>query len=88
MTTATALRLEDFSDVDTLSQPATIELLGSQLRDGMVLADELGCPVAGLDHKIGRSAQGATRWLIADLDKGGWSETSIGHAAKVLVVAR
>ena len=84
----TALRTEDFSGIDTLATPATVELLGSELLEGMILVDELGCPAAGLDHQVGRAAHGARRWLIADLDRGGWSETSIGLKVRVRVIAR
>lgn len=79
--------LQDFSDVDTLDQPKTVEVRGSQLREGMVLVDELGCPVAGLDSKVGRTSQASTTWLINDFGKGGWSQTRIGSAARVRVVA-
>jgi len=80
---------EDFANIDTLSQPATTEVLGSALKAGMVLVDELGCPTAGLDHKIrALRNSGSAAFLVADFDRGGWRQDHFHRNVRFTVVAR
>jgi hypothetical protein len=79
----------DFQNVDTLSTPATTTVKGSALRTGMVLVDDLGCPVAGLDGKLPTVRNsGAVRFLVADLDRGGWTPNSFHANKRFTVVAK
>jgi hypothetical protein len=57
--------------IDTLSQPPTVGVLGCNLRPGMILVDDLGCPCASIDRKIGRAADSVVTFLVHDLDRGG-----------------
>lgn len=76
MTTSRTAKIHhDFTAVDTLSTPDTIQVKGSALRAGMILVDDLGCPAVALDHKVRAPRNsGAVAFLVNDLDVGGWSE--------------
>lgn len=88
-TTPAALIHASFADVDTLSQPATVEVRGAYLQAGMVLVDELGCPTAGLDHRIRATRNsGSVAFLVADLDRGGWTQQHFHRNHRFTVVAK
>jgi hypothetical protein len=62
---------DETADLDLLSTWNRVRLPHGKLREGMVLVDDLGCPVGILDHKIGRASNGLSEWLIHDLERGG-----------------
>ena len=79
------------TDIDTLSLwENTTTVLGSKLRPGMVLIDELGCPGAIVDHEIGSAGPrtGGTKYLVEDLDRGGWLTLSFHNNKQMQVAAR
>lgn len=92
MTTTTTPRpatFDAFDQIDTLSQPQTIEVIARNLKDGMVLVDpELGTPAVGLDHRI-RSTRnsGNVSFLVADLENGGWRDLHLTGSVTVKVMA-
>jgi hypothetical protein len=85
----TAAIYETFANVDTLSQPATVTVKGANLRAGMILVDELGCPVAGLDHKVrGDARTGGVRFLVHDFDRGALRQDDFHRNVTFTVVAK
>lgn len=85
----TPLLLDSFADVDTLATPPTVVVKGSALRGGMVLVDELGCPCAGLDHKVrGTRNSGSVAFLTHDLDRGSLGQEHFHRNATFTVVAK
>jgi hypothetical protein len=80
---------DGFADIDTLAQPALVEVNASNLKAGMVLVDpELGTPAMGIDHKL-RSTRnsGNVEFLVADLENGGWRNLSLFSNTVVSVIA-
>jgi hypothetical protein len=56
---------------DLLETFDTVRLTSRQLREGMILVDELGCPIYLLDHRIGAVKGGNVEWMVHDLERGG-----------------
>jgi len=79
--------LPEGEDLDTLADVATVDVKVRSLRPGHVLTDDLDCPAAVIDHRIGAS-RGTVRYLVNDLDRGGWSEIKLHENGTVKVVAR
>lgn len=62
--------IESTDDLDMLGVYDTVRITTKQLREGMVMVDELGTPCATLDHRIG-SRSGCVEWMVEDLDGSG-----------------
>lgn len=78
----------DFDKIDTLSNPATVPVRGDHLKAGMVLVDDLGCPITGLDHKVAAvRGTGTVQFMAADLEQGGWNNRSFNRNKSFQVVA-
>lgn len=82
--------LEDDDALDLFETFATVKLATAQLRPGMILLDELGTPVAMLDHRIGARSGGIVEWLAHDLERGGFPVVTFPstRAAAIPVAAR
>lgn len=80
--------LESFTNIDTLAAVATIAITAANLRAGMVIVDDLDCPVVGLDHRIKATRNsGGIAFLGADLDNGGWNRVEIHRNQQIRVMA-
>lgn len=55
--------------VDLLASFETVRVRYRNLRPGMLLVDDFGCPIAALDHRVDSSRQGGGRWLVEVLDR-------------------
>lgn len=64
--------LGDDDKVDPLASYQSVRVTSRQLRDGMLIVDDLGCPVYVLDHRIGPVPGGVVEWLAEDVERGGW----------------
>lgn len=81
------LILDSADDIDPLSNPVGIDRRGKDLRAGMVLLDELGCPGAMLDHRIRATRNsGCVAYLAHDLNDGRLFRLDL-HANKAFQVA-
>lgn len=79
--------LDSAADIDPLSNPVAVDRRGKNLREGMVLLDELGCPGALLDHRIpARRNSGTVAYLAHDLNDGRLFRLEL-HANEVFQVA-
>lgn len=77
----------DFDTVDPLHVFEAINLPGSKLKEGMVLLDDEGFAIGGLDTKSRATRNlGAVRFLIHDLERGGMVHENL-HCNKVFAVA-
>jgi hypothetical protein len=84
-----AAKYDTFENIDALSQPATVEVKGANLREGMVIVDELGCPSAGLDHRIrAERNSGSVAFLVNDFDRGGYRQDHFHRNVTFRVVAK
>lgn len=75
-------------DIDTMDAVDTVDVAANALRPGMVLVDpELLTPAVAIDHRM-RAVRGSgeVRYLVADLDNGGWSEVGLRTMATVKVM--
>jgi hypothetical protein len=80
--------LESFTNIDTLAAVAAITITAANLRAGMVLVDDLGCPVVGIDHRVKATRNsGGIAFLGADLDNGGWNRIELRRTVQVKVMA-
>lgn len=80
--------LESFEGIDTLAEVTVIAVSAANLRAGMVIVDDLGCPVIGLDHRITATRNsGGIAFLGADLDNGGWNRIEIHRNQDIRVMA-
>lgn len=77
----------EYQALDLLTSYPVAEVRGRDLRAGMVLVDDLDSPVAGIDHKTGRAADGAIPFLVEDLENGGWRTVRLGQNARFRVIA-
>lgn len=82
-----AFRLPEGADIDILATFPVATVKGASLKPGMVLLDEFNSPAAVIDHRAG-SKGGTIRFLVNDLEKGGWTEARIGENAAIKVAAR
>lgn len=79
----------DFADVDILATFEIIELPGSALREGMVLVDEDGLAIGGLDTKASSHPRsGEVSFLIHDLLRGGFTRVGLPRTKTFRVAAR
>ena len=88
-TTTRPLILEDSTTIGPLDTFEAVEVPAKKLREGMVILDDLGCPVFFLDHKnpaVRRS--GSVSWFAHDLDNGGFVPFARHENATVTVAAR
>lgn len=90
MTTAPAAYIHpEGADIDTLAEVPTTTVKASALKPGMVLVDDLDCPVAVIDHRV-RATRGTgdVAYLINDLERGGWRTQRLGANSQITVMAR
>lgn len=72
--------------IDPLETYEPTTILGGNLRPGMVLLDDLNTPAAVVDHRIAER-NGIVRYLLEDLDRGGWTETPFLITSTLTVAA-
>ena len=89
MTTARILKDGEIDTLDLFATGYTL-IKASSLKPGHVLMDaELEVPGAVIDHRIAAPrGSGAVAFLVADLDRGGWTQIQIHANAQVKVLAR
>lgn len=85
----TARTWSEHPSLDALAELPGIQVLGSQLRAGMVLLDpDLKTPAASLDHKVRTvRGSGAVRFLALNYDHRAFEPVSVRANALVWVAA-
>lgn len=76
--TSTPLVVADDAPVDVLDTFDTVRVRFGQLRPGMLLVDDLGCPIAHLDHRVRSDRNGGGSWLVEVLDPAAFPATVYG----------
>lgn len=86
---STAATFADFSTIDVLDTPATVDVKAANLAEGMVLVDpDLGTPLVGIDHKQRTvRSSGNVTFFVNDFETGGWRDMNLGSNTVVKVVA-
>ena len=84
-TTLRPVVLADDEPVDLLESFETTRVRFRNLRPGMLLVDDLGCPIAHLDHRVGSDRQGGGRWLVEVLDRDAFPIQVYGRSAWVQI---
>lgn len=84
------LILPEGETVDDLDQFDYTMIRADKLKPGMILVDpDLHTPVYAIDHRNrAKPRSGAVKWLVEDLENGGWREQDFGRNTEVPVATR
>jgi hypothetical protein len=84
-----ALVLTEGETLNLLDSFESVEVPASKLRPGMVIVDDLGCPIAAIDHRL-RSTRnsGDVAWFVENLEGSGYRRMAIRPTALVTVAAQ